>query len=85
MMAQASSRRSGGLSLPSAGKIITMLKESLLLSMTAFGLLMFLFSALVLTTMGDDVVGALLGVAGLNVAVIGLIGYVLYKTLDRMY
>ena len=87
MMSQASSRLSGGggLSVPSVGKVITLLRESLLLSMAAFGFLMFLFSAAVLTPMGEDVVGALLGVAGLNVAFIGLFGYAVYKSLDRIF
>ena len=66
------------------GTAVARIKESLLLSVVAGGLGLFLFSALVLVPFGKDVLGAIIAVIGFNVALIGVIGYVLYHVLDRM-
>lgn len=70
--------------VPVLGTAIGRIKESLLLSVVAGGLGLFLFSALVLVPFGKDVLGALLAVIGFNVALIGVIGYALYHVLDRL-
>jgi hypothetical protein len=69
---------------PVLGTAVARIKESLLLSVVAGGLGLFLFSALVLVPFGKDVLGAIIAVIGFNVALIGVIGYVLYHVLDRM-
>ena len=69
--------------VPVIGAVFSRLKESLMLSVAASGLLLFLFSALVLTALGKDVLAALFGVMGINVTIIGLLGYAAYHILDR--
>jgi len=73
-----------GVRVPVLGAAVRKIKESLLLSIMAGGLSLFLASALVLVPFGQDVVGALLAVIGFNVALISFLGYILYHVLDRV-
>lgn len=58
--------------------------NSVLLSFAAVGLAMILFGA-VSTAFADPVVSGILGASGMVIVLINLLGYALYKYLEKRY
>lgn len=64
---------------------ISYLRRSVLLMIAMFGVILMLVSAFVLPQLGLQTTAGLLTISGFNVMMIGLVGYVIYKFLEKRY
>lgn len=65
------------------GRAVQAVKRSMMLMLIVFGAILIAFSGIVLPLVGLKTTAGLLGVAGFNIIVIGLIGHVSYNVLEK--